>query len=241
MRSLQGTTVAITGASSGIGAASARALVAAGANVVVGARRVERLEELVEELGDAAYAVPMDVRKPADAERLVAAAVERYGALDSLVANAGIGAYGGILDLTDEHLAEIMETNVAGTVWPVRAAVRHMVERGEGDVVIVSSVAGIRGGWNEAVYAATKFAQIGLAGSMDRELREKGIRVTAICPAGVATEFAMGAGRTPDMPQLAEFLEADDVAFADAHPDLVDVEHVREQLTVPWTPRVSTG
>src|SRR5581483_7664539 len=83
-----------------------------------------------------------------------------------------------------------------------------------GDIVVVASVAGIRGGANEAVYAATKFAQVGLAGAVDRELREAGIRVTTICPAATATEFAMGRGRSPEMAQLAGWMTADDVASA---------------------------
>jgi 3-oxoacyl-[acyl-carrier protein] reductase len=91
-------------------------------------------------------------------------------------------------------------------VWSVRAAVPVFRQAGGGDVVIVSSVAGLRGGADEAVYAGTKFAQVGLAGSLDRELREDGIRVTAICPAGVHTEFAMGTGRTEDDPELATYL-----------------------------------
>jgi 3-oxoacyl-[acyl-carrier protein] reductase len=156
----------------------------------------------------------MDVRVPGDSAALVAAAVERFGRLDALVANTGIGAYGGIMDLTDEQLAVMMDTNVAGTVWPIRAAVPHFLEQGAGDIVIVASVAGLRGGGDEAVYAATKFAQVGLAGGLDRELRAKNIRVSTICPGGVATEFAMGAGRTPDMPGLDHMLRAEDVAQA---------------------------
>ena len=124
----------------------------------------------------------MDVREPADSQRLVQEAYARFGRLDALVANAGIGAYGGIMDLTDEKLKTMMDTNVAGTVWPIRAAVPGFVEQGGGDIVIVASVAGIRGNGDEAVYAATKFAQIGLAGGLDRELRESGVRVSTICP-----------------------------------------------------------
>lgn len=215
MEDLTGRAYAITGASAGIGRATARALVAAGASVAVGARRSDRLEELVSELGaDRVASVPMDVREPADAQRLVAAASERFGRLDGIVVNAGIGAYGGIMDLTDEQLTDMMDVNVAGTVWPVRAAVPHLVEAGRGDIVIVSSVAGLRGEHFEAVYAATKHAQMGLAGALDRELRPKGVRVSAICPGGVATEFAMGTGRTPDMPGLADMLREEDVADA---------------------------
>jgi NADP-dependent 3-hydroxy acid dehydrogenase YdfG len=214
MRSLKDTVVAVTGASSGIGAATARTLVEAGARVVLGARHRDRLDTLVTDLGAAATPVEMDVRSPEGPQRLVAAALEVYGRIDSLVANAGIGAYGGILDHSDEVLHDIMDTNLAGTVWTVRAALPSMLAAGAGDIVIVSSVAGLRGGADEAVYAATKFAQVGLAGSLDRELREQGIRVSTICPAGVETEFAMGLGRTKDMPGLHDMLAADDVAAA---------------------------
>jgi NADP-dependent 3-hydroxy acid dehydrogenase YdfG len=214
MDGLKDTVVAITGASAGIGRATARELIGAGARVVLGARRADRLEALEREFPGRAVAVPMDVRIPDDARRLVSTAVERFGRLDSLVANAGIGMYGGILDLTDEALATMLDTNVGGTVWPIRAALPEMLKAGRGDIVIVASVAGFRGGADEAVYAATKFAQVGLAGSLDRELRQKGIRVTTIGPAGTATEFAIGAGRTEDMPELREYLRPEDIAFA---------------------------
>ena len=214
MEDLTGKVIAITGASAGIGAASAKALIAEGASVVLGARRRERLEATAADHGEAVAVVEMDVRNPADSKRLVDAALEKYGRLDALIANAGIGAYGGIMDLTDEQLATMMDTNVAGTVWPIRAAVPHFLAAGTGDVVIVASVAGLRGAGDEAVYAATKFAQVGLAGGLDRELREKNIRVSTICPGGVATEFAMGAGRTPDMPGLADMMRAEDIAAA---------------------------
>lgn len=215
METLNGRVVAITGASAGIGRATARALGAEGAKVAIGARRTERLKELIDELGvDNVAAVEMDVRQAQDAERLVATAIEQFGKLDALVANAGIGAYGGIMDLSNEQLEDMIDTNVAGTVWPIRAAVPKFFEAGGGDIVIVASVAGLRGAGDEAVYAATKFAQVGLAGGLDRELRDRNIRVTAICPGGVATEFAMGAGRTRDMPGLDDMLRPEDVAAA---------------------------
>ena len=233
MRDLNGTVAAITGASSGIGAASARALAAEGASLVLGARRVERLEEIAAEVDSEVAVVEMDVRKPEDANRLVEEAHSRFGRLDALVANAGIGAYGGIMDLTDEQLEEMMETNVAGTVWPIRAAVPGFVEAGEGDIVIVASVAGLRGAGDEAVYAATKFAQVGLAGALDRELREKGIRVSTLCPGGVATEFAMGAGRTPDMPGLDEMMRPEDIAAA----VVTVLKQPRSMRTLVWSMR----
>jgi 3-oxoacyl-[acyl-carrier protein] reductase len=233
MRDLTGQVVAITGASAGIGAASARALVGEGASVVLGARRKDRLDALAAELGEDVVVVEMDVTRPDDAKRLVAAAVDRFGRLDALVANAGIGAYGGIMDLTDDQLAQMMDTNVAGTVWPIRAAVPVFLDAGEGDIVIVASVAGLRGAGDEAVYAATKFAQVGLAGGLDRELREKGIRVSTLAPGGTATEFAMGAGRTPDMPGLADMMSAEDVAAA----VVTVLKQPRSMRTLVWSMR----
>ena len=214
MEDLKDSVVAITGASAGIGRATARELAQAGARVVLGARRRERLEAIEAEFPGQVAAVVMDVRSPDDSRRLVQEAVARFGRLDSIVVNAGMGMYGGILDRTDEELATMLDTNIAGTVWPIRAAVPEMLKAGRGDIVIVASVAGFRGGADEAVYAATKFAQVGLAGSLDRELRDKGIRVTTIGPAGTSTEFAIGAGRTEDMPELQTYLKPEDIAFA---------------------------
>ena len=233
MEDLSGSVVAITGASSGIGAATAEVLVAEGASVVLGARRRDRLEELTSKLGARAAAVEMDVRNPDDSSRLIQTAVDRFGHIDTLIANAGIGAYGGIMDLSDDQLREMMDTNVAGTVWPIRAAVPHFLEAGTGDIVIVASVAGLRGAGDEAVYAATKFAQVGLAGALDRELREKGIRVSVIAPGGTATEFAMGAGRTPDMPGLVDMLRPKDVASA----VLTVLQQPRSIRTLVWSIR----
>lgn len=233
MRDLTNNVVAITGASAGIGAATARALLAEGASVAVGARRVQRLEELAASAPDRVAVVEMNVRNPADSKRLIAAAYEKFGRLDALVANAGIGAYGGIMDLDDDQLSEMMDTNIAGTVWPIRAAVPGFVDQGEGDIVIVASVAGLRGAGDEAVYAATKFAQVGLAGGIDRELRDKGIRVSTLAPGGTATEFAMGTGRTPDMPGLADMMRPEDVAAA----VVTVLKQPRSMRTLVWSMR----
>ncbi|CAN5864571.1 SDR family NAD(P)-dependent oxidoreductase [soil metagenome] len=233
MREISGTVAAITGASAGIGAASARALAAEGVSLVLGARRTDRLQELASELGEAVAIVEMDVTRPEDSSRLIAEAYERFGRLDALVANAGIGAYGGIMDLSDDQLREMMDTNIAGTVWPIRAAVPGFIEAGEGDIVIVASVAGLRGAADEAVYAATKFAQVGLAGALDRELRGHGIRVTTLSPGGTATEFAMGTGRTPDMPGLADMMRPEDVASA----VVAVLKQPRTMRTLLWSMR----
>ena len=231
-RSLQGTVVAVTGASAGIGASTAYSLVDAGARVAVSARREDRLAKIVSELGeDNVVPVVGDVRDPALNDALVAAAVGKWGRLDTMVANAGIGAYGGILDLDDTQLTEMVETNVLGTVWSVRSAVKQFRAQGDGgDLIIVSSVAGFHGGADEAVYAGTKHAQVGMAGSLDRELRAEGTRVTLICPAGTATEFAIGTGRTEGSPDLDAYLRPDDVA----HAIRVVLEQPRSVRTTVW-------
>jgi NADP-dependent 3-hydroxy acid dehydrogenase YdfG len=231
-RSLEGTVIAITGASAGIGAAAAYDLVGAGARVAVSARREDRLAKIVSDLGDDKV-VPVvgDVRDPKLNDALVKAAVDKWGRLDTMVANAGIGAYGGIMDLDDATLTEMVETNYLGTVWSVRSAVKQFRAQGDGgDLIIVSSVAGFRGGADEAVYAGTKHAQVGLAGSLDRELRAEGTRVTLICPAGTATEFAIGAGRTEGSPELDEYLRPEDVA----HAVRVVLEQPRSVRTTVW-------
>lgn len=230
-RDLSGTVVAVTGASAGIGRATVEALVAAGANVVAGARRLERLTALAEELGtDRVVPVQMDVREPADNARLVRAALDTWGRLDSVVANTGIGSYGSVLDGSDEDVRTMIDTNFTGTVFTVRAALPPLLEAGAGDVVIVASVASFRGGADEAVYAGTKFAQQGFAGSIDRELREKGIRVTTINPAGVETEFAIGHGRTEGDPALAEYLRPEMVA----HAVVTTLQQPRSMRTQHW-------
>jgi 3-oxoacyl-[acyl-carrier protein] reductase len=213
-RNLKGNVIAITGASSGIGRETARLLVEAGAKVALGARRLDRLDELVKELGkDNALAIQMDVASASENNKFITKTIEKFGRLDSVVANAGIGNYGGITDISDDELTNMIAVNYSGTIWTIRAAVPEFRKAGSGDIVIVSSVAGFRGGANEAVYAGTKFAQIGLAGSLDRELTPEGIRVTAICPAGTNTEFAIGAGRTEGDPALNDYMSPTDVAF----------------------------
>lgn len=214
-RDVTGTVVAVTGGTSGIGRATCRLLAESGACVVVSGRRLDRLEEIVAELGsDVAVGYEYDVRNADKADGMVERALEAFGRFDGLVAAAGFGAYGSIMDYTDEYLNDMIVTNISGTLWPVRAAVRHFLENGGGDIVIVASVAGMRAGANEAVYGATKFAQVGLAGALDRELTPKGVRVTAICPAAVETEFALGHGRIEGDLALKKVMRPEDVASA---------------------------
>jgi NADP-dependent 3-hydroxy acid dehydrogenase YdfG len=196
----------ITGASGGIGAAVARALHREGARVALASRRGD-------DLGlDGALGLVCDVRDPGQLDEAVQATVDRFGRLDVLVANAGVGAYGPFLELDQQHLEEMIDINVKGAIYAVRAALPHLLASGEADIVMLASEAGRRGLPYEAVYCASKFAQVGLTRALDHELREHGVRCTNVCPGGVATEFAMGRGRTPDMPELAGMMSAEDVA-----------------------------
>ena len=203
---LEGKAALVTGASRGIGRAVAQQLAAAGVGLGLASRSGD-------DLGlDGVVARPCDVRNPADLEAIVGETVDRFGRLDILVANAGVGAYGPFLELSREHLEEMIDVNVKGTLYAVRAALPHLIESGEADLVTIASEAGRRGLPLEAVYCASKFAQVGFTRAMDHELREQGVRCTNICPGGVATEFAMGRGRTPEMPELAGMISGEDVA-----------------------------
>jgi len=203
---LEGKAALVTGASRGIGRAVAQQLAAAGVGLGLASRSGD-------DLGlDGVVARPCDVRSAADLEAIVGETVDRFGRLDILVANAGVGAYGPFLELSPEHLEEMIDVNVKGTLYAVRAALPHLIESGEADLVTIASEAGRRGLPLEAVYCASKFAQVGFTRALDHELRERGVRCTNICPGGVATEFAMGRGRTPEMPELAGMMSGEDVA-----------------------------
>ena len=187
---LTGKTAVVTGASSGIGEATARLLAGHGCNVALAARREDRLEALAAELGDRALAVPTDVTDPAACEGLVSRAVEAFGAVDVLVANAGLGLGGSIPDGDPEDWHRMFEVNVLGVLYATRAAVRHMLDRGSGDVVIVSSLSGRRvPAADGTVYAATKHALTAVAEGLRMDVSPRGVRVTNVEPGLVRTEF----------------------------------------------------
>ena len=140
---LAGKTAVVTGASSGIGEATVRLLAKGGCNVVLAARREDRLRDLAAELGEAALAAPTDVTDPAACAALVARTVERFGSLEILVNNAGLGRYGSIVEGDPEDWRQMFDVNVLGVLYTTRAAVRQMLRQGAGaDVVFVSSLAG---------------------------------------------------------------------------------------------------
>jgi len=191
---LSGRSVVVTGASSGIGAATARAFVGAGAAVTLAARRVDRLTALASELGKAAAVVQADLRIEADVVRLIASARERFGGVDVLVNNAGLGRNAPLSSASSELWREMLETNVLGLAIATREAIQDMDRRGvAGHIVNVSSMAGHRiPGPDSAMYAATKFAVRALTEGLRQELRarDSAIRVAEVSPGYVETEFA---------------------------------------------------
>jgi 3-oxoacyl-[acyl-carrier protein] reductase len=208
MSTVEGRAALVTGASSGIGAAVARRLAESGAKVALASRRGD-------DLGiDGVYAATVDVRDSAGIEAFTRAAAERFGGLDILVANAGTGAYGAFLDLDPEWLDEMVDTNVKGFLYTIRAGLPYLLESDHADLVGITSIAGQRAPEGEAVYSASKHAQIGFLRSLDHELYRKGVRCSILAPGGVETEFAMGRGRTPEDPDLPGMLRADEVADA---------------------------
>jgi NAD(P)-dependent dehydrogenase (short-subunit alcohol dehydrogenase family) len=213
----EGKVAVVTGGSRGIGRAVALALAKQGANVVLAARDREHLLSVareVESLGRRVLPVAGDLRLEESVETLREKTLAAFGTVDILVNNAGVGKYGPLLDFTPEDYDWIMDTNMRSSFLVTRAFLPTLLEKKSGDLVFVASVAGLKGLPHEAVYCASKFAQVGFAQALDHELREKGIRVSVVAPGGVRTEFAFGTGRTPGDPRLETFLRPEEVADA---------------------------
>jgi NADP-dependent 3-hydroxy acid dehydrogenase YdfG len=212
----------ITGASTGIGAATAREAVAAGFRVVLSARSEDKLRQLADELGgeDRALAIPADVGVWEDTEALATRTLERFGRIDVVFANAGFGAQRSFLGDSPEHWREMVLTNVLGVAYTIRATLEALRER-EGHMVITSSVAGRRA-LNGSLYSATKHAVTAMGEALRQEANGTGMRVTVIEPGMVDTPFFdnPGEGR----------LQAEDVAravmFAVSQPPHVDVNEI---------------
>jgi NADP-dependent 3-hydroxy acid dehydrogenase YdfG len=215
--------LAITGASTGIGAATARQAVEAGWQVVIGARSEDKLAALAEEIGgdDNVLAVRCDVTDWDDQQAFVKAAIDRYGQLHAMFANAGFGAQRGFLEESVEHWKAMIDTNVLGCALTIRAALPHFRERGDGHFLLTSSVAG-RVNLPGSLYSVTKHAVTAMGHSLRAEVADSGIRVTLIEPGAVDTPFFDNA------PSNA--LEPDDIAravmFALTQPHRVEVNEI---------------
>jgi NADP-dependent 3-hydroxy acid dehydrogenase YdfG len=225
---LSGTVALVTGASSGIGEATARRLAAEGAAVAVAARRLDRLEKLVEEIDDAggkALAIEADVTDRAAAEDLVERTVKELGRLDTVINNAGVMLLGPSLDADIEEWERMVDLNVKGLLYVAKAALPHLIKGAdEGprlvtDMVNISSVAGRRAREGSAVYNATKFGVGAFSEALRQEVTERHVRVSLVEPGAVITELA-----SHNRPEVIEEmkgrfggierLEADDIADA---------------------------
>jgi NADP-dependent 3-hydroxy acid dehydrogenase YdfG len=191
----------ITGASRGVGAAVARAFQGDGVKVALASRSGDDL--------GIGLGLECDVRSPDSVATAVDATVAEFGGIDVVVANAGVGAYGSFLEMDPDDVEAMIDINLKGTLYTARFTLPHLIER-KGDFVSLASVAGLRAFPGEAVYNASKFGQLGFTRALDHELREQGVRVTNIAPGGIATDFAMGSGRTPD--SVEGMMSAEEVA-----------------------------
>ena len=235
---IEGKVVVITGASSGLGEATARLLAAQGASVVLGARRIDRLGVLADELsrrGGKALAVPTDVIQCDQVKRLVDAAVQTYGRIDVMINNAGLMPQALLERLKIDEWNRMIDVNIKGVLYGIAAALPHMKRQKAGHFINVSSVAGHRVGPGFAVYAATKYAVRALSEGLRQEVKPYNIRTTVISPGAVATELP----NTVTDPQAAERIRkfyaevaipaesfARAVAFAMSQPEEVDVNEI---------------
>ena len=188
-QSIEGKVALVTGASSGIGRAAARALSEEGARLALSARSRDRLEALNTELGGGHLVVPVDLTKPSDVEAMVSATTEYFGHVDILFANAGIYVPGDLVDGDPDDFDELIEVNVKSTVRAVRAVLPLMIARKTGDIVVTSSVSGHQAIQWEPVYSASKHAVQSLVHGVRRQVSKHNIRVCSLAPGMVLNEL----------------------------------------------------
>src|SRR3970040_937274 len=201
----------VTGATRGIGRAIAAQLCRLGAQVVVCGRGAREVERAARELGASGQAlgITADVQKLDDVEKLVNQTMEIFERIDILVNNAGIGMFGPVDRLAPEEWEQVVNTNLRGAFYTIRAVAPHMMRQGPGHIINISSPAGQNGFAGGTIYCASKFGLMGLSYSAAEDLRGYGIRVSVICPGSVHTEFSPHAGKNPE-----KMLKPEDVAHA---------------------------
>lgn len=193
MQELKGKIALITGGSRGIGKAIALALAEEGVNVAITGRNEEKLKAVVQEIEQkgvkSAYAV-FDITSKTEVYGALEKLQKDFGKIDILVNNAGIATFGGILEMEDEKWEEIVKTNLFGAYYVIKAVVPSMVERKTGDIINISSTAGLKGNAMTSAYSASKFGLIGMSESMMLELRKQNIRVTTLMPSTIASDMS---------------------------------------------------
>jgi ribitol 2-dehydrogenase len=216
---LEGKVAVITGASTGIGRAVAQELAARGAQVVIAARSRERLDEAAATVGAGCSAVVADVTRAADVRRLVDGTIESHGRIDILVANAGVYVGGDLWESDPEALDRLLTTNVNGVVRTVREVLPHLLDRGEGDVLVTSSVSGHQAIHWEPVYSASKHALQAFVHGVRRQLIGTGVRMGAIAPGVVLNELwgVSDPGEIEEKLARGEGIRSEDVADAVAY------------------------
>jgi len=244
-RRLQDLRLVITGASAGIGAALARQAHAAGCQLVLAARRRDRLEALNAELGGRHLVVEADVAIPADCERLIATAASR-GRIDVLVCNAGYGLARPVATTTAADWDAIWRTNVLGSVDCIRAALPHLhgqeLQDGwRGQIMLVSSILARRARALGAAYSATKAAQLSIAEALRVELREARIAVTSVHPVGTDSEFVVAAGKVGGTPWPVTKAEPRQTSEQVAKAMLAGIRRPRPEVWPLWWSRYAVG
>jgi len=241
--------IAITGASAGIGRATALRLARDGASVVACARRADRLDALVSEIasaGGTALAVVADVTREDDVQQLVARAVERFGRLDVMICNAGFGIAGTIVDITGAQMQKLIDVNYLGTYYAARAALPVFRRQRSGHLIVISSIVGKRGVPFMGAYSATKFAQVGLAECLRSEVAGSNIHVSVVFPVSTPTEFhdvmarESGAVSQARGPKQHVDKVADAIARAIAHP-VAEVYPYRKSRGLVWLNAIAPG
>jgi short-subunit dehydrogenase len=229
---MSGRTVIVTGASSGIGEAAARAFARARDRVVLVARRADRLEALAAGLPES-LAVPADLTSPEDITRVVAAALARYGSIDVLVNNAGVGRYGWLERLSDGDVGDQIAVNLTSPILMARAALPAMQRQGRGVIINVCSIAGKVGTPTTSIYNATKFGVDGFSQALRREVLPQGIHVCVVYPGPTAgTEFGARARTTGLRVASPSWLRTSTEVVADVIVGLAD--RPRARRVVPW-------
>jgi NADP-dependent 3-hydroxy acid dehydrogenase YdfG len=242
MSGIQGKVVVITGASSGLGEATARHLAGRGAKVLLGARRTDRLAAIVADIersGGEAAAKATDVTKRADVEALVQAALQKFGRLDVMVNNAGLMATSPVAKLLVEEWERMVDINIKGVLYGIAAALPLFLRQGSGHFINISSVAGHKVSMGSAVYAGTKFAVRAISEGLRQEV--EGIRTTIISPGAVQTELPLGISDPESATRIQEFYRqqaiapdavARAIAYAIEQPADVDINEVLLRPTV---------